>query len=100
MHFNNPEAKERIKWSTQVYSTFHGRAAIQFILLMVEEKVFQAATIQRDVKNTNKQTSYKMIELLIMYWIGEVCTYKTKASHREFYNELQYVKYVYGAIIA
>ena len=53
-----------------------------------------------DVKNTNKQTSYKMIELLIMYWIGEVCTYKTKASHREFYNELQYVKYVYGAIIA
>ena len=39
MHFNNPEAKERIKWSTQVYSTFHGRAAIQFISLMVEEKV-------------------------------------------------------------
>ena len=36
MHFNNPEAKERIKWSTLVHCTFHGRAAIQFICLIVD----------------------------------------------------------------
>ena len=37
MHFNYPEAKERIKWNTLVYWTFHGRDAIQFICLIVDE---------------------------------------------------------------